>query len=309
VNSILDLIEKTLTKHVASEIDEIKIEEQPVKKGYNSQSIHRYKVIYRYHNNHKEISVIIKEARLVERKVLYHLNAQAASVPYCFADDLEMDVSANICMQDIDYCTDYSKLDTALIVDHIGSSLAHIHGANYQYKHQLGWLPFADRRYIEVILKERWKPYWDKALMNSEFVDSFKTYIPEIEVISSKIIDDMERVLMDESSHTLIHTDLHPGNVLAQNTNKVYMIDWDEAHYGSFYLDIPIQFGMPEEAEVYWGKLFNNGIEIPHKVYMERFRIASRYTGLRYMAWTLGAWADDHNNTEYLYRYLNMVVQ
>ncbi|MGE7094481.1 phosphotransferase [Lysinibacillus sp. NPDC048646] len=48
----------------------------------------------------------------------------------------------------------------------------------------------------------------------------------------------MEVILNDESSHTFIHNDPNPGNVLVHNNDDIFFIDWHEARYELLFLDI-----------------------------------------------------------------------
>lgn len=65
----------------------------------------------------------------------------------------------------------------------------------------------------------RWKPAWEKAKKNEQFLETFGKYIPEVEVIANSIVNEIEVVLNDENSYTLIHNDLNPGNVLVHNND------------------------------------------------------------------------------------------
>lgn len=108
----------------------------------------------------------------------------------------------------------------------------------------------------------RWKPAWEEAKNNEQFIETFGEYIPEVEAISNSITSDIEVVLNDESSPTLIHNDLNSGNVFVHNNDDVFFIDWEEARYGSFFLDIPLRFEF-NKAREYREVLASLGLEPP----------------------------------------------
>ncbi|MBP1993024.1 phosphotransferase family protein [Paenibacillus eucommiae] len=307
-NEHYGIINETLKLFVSSEAEILKVEEQAIAKGFSAEDIVRHKIIIMDNKEEKVITFITKRSTLIERRVLSRLYKQSANVPFNFSYNYESDEPSTIYMQDIDFDTDYSKLNIEKILRSEYKLLAHIHSKNYGLKDDLAWLPVADRVYIIKMLDERWKPFWDKALENEQFLETFAAYIPEIKAVAALIIDDMEIVINDESSHTLIHTDMHPGNVLVGSNDDLYFIDWEEAHYGSFYFDIPLRFNTYEKAEKYRQELVLQGIEIQQNYFAERYKVASRYIGLRYMAWTLGSWENNHHSLESLQSYINMIV-
>jgi thiamine kinase-like enzyme len=91
---------------------------------------------------------------------------------------------------------------------------------------------------------------------------------------------------------TLVHTDLNPSNVL-QHAGGVYLVDWQAAHYGPAYLDVPHHFHTPALAEHYRAALAAQGRALAPRAFYARWRVAARYTALRYMWWTLAAWRED----------------
>jgi aminoglycoside phosphotransferase (APT) family kinase protein len=187
------------------------------------------------------------------------------------------------------------------------SALANIHRTNHGLKEELSWLPLADRDHIETMINGRWKPAWEEAKNNERFIEAFGQYISEVEAVCSSIANDIEVVLNDESSHTLIHNDLNPGNVLVHNNDDVYFIDWEEARYGSLFLDIPLRFELIQ-ARDYREVLASLGLEIPIKRFEKQYEIASRYLGIRFMTWNLGVWTSNPIAKDGLHKYLNMVT-
>lgn len=112
----------------------------------------------------------------------------------------------------------------------------------------------------------------------------------------------------EESTYTLIHNDLNPGNVLVHNNSDVFFIDWEDARYGSLFLDFPLRCTNPEQEEKYRQFLEDQGVVYSDQHFRHLFTIASRYLGLRYMSWNLGAWSTNRQAKEDLKKYLDMVV-
>lgn len=129
----------------------------------------------------------------------------------------------------------------------------------------------------------------------------------QVEDVFGSIINDIDVVLNDESSHTLIHNDLNPGNVLVHNNDDVFFINWEEARYGSFFLDIPLRFQLDQAIE-YREVLASLGIEIPSERFEKLYVLASRYLGIRFMTWSLGSWTSNPNAKEVLQKYLKMAT-
>ncbi|MEC0260228.1 aminoglycoside phosphotransferase/kinase family protein [Paenibacillus lautus] len=102
------------------------------------------------------------------------------------------------------------------------SAPSHIHISNFGQKKELSWLPEEDSSHIEKMLYERWKPQWQAAKGNEQFRATFGEYIHLVEAVANTISEDLQYVIKDESSQTLIHNDLNPGNVLIHN-NTVYI--------------------------------------------------------------------------------------
>lgn len=186
-------------------------------------------------------------------------------------------------------------------------ALAYIHKTNHGLREELSWLPLANRDHIEKMVYERWKPAWEEAKNNEQFIEIFGKYIPEVEAISNSIVNDIEVVLNDESSHTLIHNDLNPGNVLVHNNSDVFFIDWEEARYGPFFLDIPLRLEL-DKAKEYCEVLASLGLETPFERFEKQYVIASRYLGIRFMTWNLGVWTTNPNAKDGLQKYLNMAT-
>ncbi|MFC3768759.1 aminoglycoside phosphotransferase family protein [Paenibacillus sp. GCM10012303] len=302
------LIEEAVACFISPDAVVLDLEEQPVHKGFSATDIYRHQVQVEYRNERLVTSYITKNASLKERRVLALLHRQGAAVPYSFSRDYEEDQSRYVCIQDVDYATDYGAVDAEQVLGQEFELLAHLHASNLGRRHELLWLPEADSGYISRMLRERWEPSWNRAVQDKDFAALFQSYIPDIQAAAQSIAGDLEPILNDASSHTLIHTDLHPGNVLVQNNTRIRYIDWEEAGYGSFYLDIPLRFTSLEKAEKYRMALEARGVSIDQDEFRQRYITASRYIGLRYMGWTFGSWRTDRHTLESMIQYMNMVL-
>lgn len=255
----------------------------------------------------EEASFITKLAKLTERRVLSRLFAQSAKVPYSFTTDFRSD-RALICIQDVDYQTDYHTIDVEKLQMKEMESLAYIHRINLGQQELMSWLPCADMVHIEEMIEKRWRPSWETACRDEQFREVYGDYIPEVERISASIIQEMNDVVHNERFHTLIHNDLNPGNVLVHQNTDVLFIDWEEARYGSLFLDMPLRCDRSEQLNAYQEALGEVSRAVSPAKFNQYFSIASRYLGLRFMAWNLGAWTNDTRAKEGLENYLNKVI-
>jgi thiamine kinase-like enzyme len=236
------IIQATIARFISPNAEILSINDHDLAYGVSAVALKRHEILLRDDNHGRSINLISKKASLIERLVLNRLNDQSANVPFSFTSNMTSNNREYLCMQDVDYETDYSNLDIELLQTKEQLALAHIHSVNFNKFHELSWLPFLDLRYIESVLNEKWIPSWDNAKLDSDFISNFGDFITEIEKSAEHIVKDIGKVLRDEGSHTLIHNDLHPGNTLVYKNRDVYFIDWEEAHYGSLYLDVALRF-------------------------------------------------------------------
>jgi len=306
-NEILELIQETTFQFISKKAIVLELESSPLNKGYRAVNLFRHKVLIDNQGTKECVSFITKMANKTERRILHRLFLQSANVPFSRTHDIDSENRALICIQDVDYKTNYQSLEFEMLQKKELHALAYIHKTNYGLKEELSWLPLANRDHIEKMIYGRWKPAWEAAKNNEQFIEAFGQYIPEVEAISNSIANDIEVVLNDDSSHTLIHNDLNPGNVLVHNNNDVFFIDWEEARYGSFFLDIPLRFELIKARE-YREVLASLGLETPIERFEKLYMIASRYLGIRFMTWNLGVWTSNPNAKVGLQKYLNMAT-
>lgn len=307
MNKILTLIQESTVQFIAKTAIVLEVDSSPLNKGYQAIHLSRHKVLIDNQGLKEYVSFISKMANKTERRALHRLFLQSANVPYSRTHDIDSDERALICIQDVDYKTDYQNLEFERLQNKEVHALAYIHKMNYGLRSELSWLPLANHEHIEKMIFERWKPAWEEANNNERFFETFGPYIPEVEAVFGTILNDIDVVLNDESSHTLIHNDLNPGNVLVHNNDDVFFIDWEEARYGSFFLDIPLRFEL-NKAREYREVLASHGLVMPNERFEKLYRIASRYIGLRFMTWCLGSWTSNSNAKDDLLKYLKMAT-
>ncbi|WP_106768820.1 phosphotransferase family protein [Paenibacillus faecalis] len=300
-NEILELIQEATKQFISETAIVLEIESTPLNMGYQAVNLSRHKVLIDDQGTQEYVSLITKMANKTERRILHRLFLQSAKVPFTRTHDIDSKDRALICIQDVDYKTNYQNLELEMLQKKEVRALAYIHKTNHGLREDLSWLPLADRDHIEKMINERWKPVWEKAKTNEQFIETFGKYIPEVEAVSHRIADDIEVVLNDESSHTLIHNDLNPANVLVHNNDDVLFIDWEEARYGSFFLDIPLRFDLSEV-------MASLGVETPVERFEKWYVIASRFLGIRFMTWNLSVWTTNPYAKDGLQKYLNMAT-
>jgi hypothetical protein len=311
-----DLIKDTVYCFVSPESEVLSIESTPMQPGSQSVELMRNKVRLQHKSGitedpdrAEEVSLITKQATFVERSALSRLFSQAANVPFSLTGQPLYEGRSLLCIEDVDCRTDYSKLDIAALQSKEMRALAYIHYANLGCKCDLPWLPQVDEAYLAKGINEWWRPSWERAKDNPVFAETFGTEIvTKIEDIASRIVEDMAPVIQDASTYTMIHNDLNPGNVLVHNNEEVYFIDWEEARYGSLFMDIPMRCGSLQQAEDYRRYLSLFGCDIPEQQFARLFPVASRYLGLRFMCWNLGVWQENEQARNGLIKYMEMVT-
>lgn len=256
-----------------------------------------------------DISLISKQATYIERSALSRLYAQAANVPFSLSNQPQYEGRSLLCVQDVDFRTDYSRLDIAMLEDKEMQALAYIHAANLGCREDVPWLPLVDEAHVAAAIEEGWRPSWEAALANPAFARTFGVdVIAEIEEAAQGIVSAMTPVIEDAATYTLIHNDLNPGNVLVHNNEDVFFIDWEEARYGSLFMDIPMRCSSLQQAVAYRAYLGIYGTEVPEAKFAGLFPVASRYLGLRFMCWNLGEWEHNGQAKSDLIKYMKMVT-
>ncbi|MCM3132118.1 aminoglycoside phosphotransferase family protein [Paenibacillus polysaccharolyticus] len=301
-------MQSTIDRFVSPNAEILSIKDHDLAYGTSAVELKRHEILLRNDTRDWSINLISKRASLSERRTLNYLHDQSANVPFSFTLNMTSNSREYLCMQDVDYETDYNNLDNELLQKNEQAALADIHAFNFEKYYKLQWLPLLDSRYIKSVLNEKWGPTWNNAKSDPDFISHFGDLIPEIDKVAEHIVKDMDKVLRDESSHTLVHNDLHPGNTLVHKNRNVYFIDWEEAHYGSLYIDVALRYREFSQAENYRMLMNSRGLNLSAGIFKLNYTITSRYLGLRYMSWFLSTWKDDKRWLDELNKYINMTI-
>ena len=307
----LALLLATLQRFVAPDAQIVQVASQPLSGGMSGSAVARHAVQYASAAGAATVSLITKAADSHEWRALQHLQSQRQpNVPFAHSAGVAQGERLQICMQDLGDRTRPTSLDpiSAAELAAEAEGLAAIHAANFVPHAQLGWLPAIDAGYIQDMLFVRaWQPAWQAALADERFVTVFGDEIPRVEAAAATIVADVRALLNEPESQTLIHADLNPSNVLVYG-GRPYFIDWQTAMYGPFYIDLPHHHCTLEQAEHYRLALAARGRPIARGDFAERYRVAARYIGLRYMWWTLEYWREDPSQTAWVRHYFGLVL-
>jgi hypothetical protein len=280
--------------------------------GMSGRSISRVRV--RYIDDRglaQATSLILKQASQRERRVLDRLQALPnRHVPFNHARPTEGDDAGLLCMQDLGERIRPSSLDPIdpVLEQREADGLADIHLAHFAAP-DLDWLPAADEGYFAwTIERQFFRPAWERAKQDPTFVEHFGSVIARVERRADSIVGEMTDLSQESAWRTLVHTDLNPSNVLVWQDHP-YVIDWDTAHVGSLFLDLPHHFPTLEQAERYRTALTERGMLIDRATFAGAHTIAARYVGLRYLWWTLAAWHHDPTAEPWVQHYLGMILQ
>ncbi len=309
--SVHPLLLATLQRFVAADAQIKSSTSIPLQGGMSGSAVVRHTIQYTTALDTPTTSLITKDADRHEWRVLQHLQSQQQSnIPFAHSIDTLHGERLQICLQDVGDQNRPTSLDpiteTELVREAAG--LAAIHAANFQSQPALDWLPAMSPSYVHDMLFVRaWQPAWERAVADPHFATTFRATIPRIEAAAATIVADMQALLDEPAAQTLIHSDLNPSNVLVDH-GQPYFIDWQTAMRGPFYIDLPHHHCTLTQAEHYRQALAAHGHVISRQDFAERYRVAARYIGLRYMWWTLDEWREDPAQTPWVQHYLDLVT-
>jgi Phosphotransferase enzyme family len=244
------------------------------------------------------VKVISKEASSRERHVLDLLSTQRQAIPVTWVKDPSREGRARIFQE---YAEDYPwSAPDASLTEQTADGLAAIHAAN------LGatpaWLPRADRSFVEELYLRATQQEWERNLADPDFAQEFGRYTEPLHAALDRLLDVLGELTREEQTLTLINTDITPEH-LRLARGKPCIIDWDQANYGSLYLDLPNVFSV-ETVLLYRDALARHGLDIAPTDFLERFREVGRYMGLRYLEVGLLNWRDRGEDWSHQRRFL-----
>ena len=305
------LFRETIARHVSPEPRVVEIRSWPIAPSSSGGDVLRHEVTWRAANNRKKKTrLVTKLAGLVERKTWRLLNRQhQPNVPFSHAMDYSDPQLALLCIQDVGDARRPTSLEpiTGAELALEAKGLASIHLASLGKGEELKWLPRIDRASVARSIDRMWRPAWTKVRADAEFNLTFAGDILAIEDAAEAIVDDVGALVDEADSLTLIHNDVNPSNVLVHR-GKPFFIDWQSAAFGPWYLDLPHHHSNLNQAEHYRREIAGHGSTVSAISFAERYRVAARYIGLRYMWWTLDNWQTDHSQTAWVQHYLGLVT-
>jgi phosphotransferase family enzyme len=312
----LALLQATVARHVDPAARIAGVRALPIETGASGAPVRRYELTLTggppaaSNAAPATVRLVTKEAGPVERRALAHLHARGLpGVPFSHTLAPDTGAPALVAMQDVgDTHRPNSRSPIpAVMVQREAAVLAAIHAAHWGRGADLPWLPRADRAYFARMIEQvAWRPAWERAVADPAFRAAFAADLPRVEAAAAGIVDEMAALAAAGDALTLVHTDLNPSNVL-WHAGGVYLVDWQAAHYGPAYLDVPHHFHTPALAEHYRAALAAHGIVIPPATFAACRRVAARYTALRYMWWTLAAWQEDPAAAVWVRHYFAML--
>lgn len=143
--TLQQLIKQTINQYVSSDIHIRSIKSNPVGAGLQAVELLRHHIEFLVNGVNRDISLVTKKATFIERSALSRLFLQGANVPFSLSTEPHTQDRSLICIQDVDYQTDYSHLDMDLLQHKELRALAYIHGTNMGLKKNCpGYLMWID---------------------------------------------------------------------------------------------------------------------------------------------------------------------
>ena len=243
-----------------------------------------------------------KHASQRERRVMHMLDAQGQAVPPSQGppDDCESPSHAPLLMAFARSRPPERILGDPYVplTQGVAQGLARIHAANRQRRP--AWLPRAADDYTKNINLLETQQAWQRCMTDARFRRAFGHLDGPLRESRRRLLDFLAVLEEEDECLTLINTDLHPDHIRLYGDRPVF-IDWEQACYGPLYLDLVNYFTL-ETATLYRDALAAAGFAIPTATFMQRFRTAGLYMGLRYLevgllhwlaggeAWRQGRW-------------------
>ena len=255
------------------------------------------------------IRLVLKFCSDIELTVLLRLQAlDPRHTPYIQSSTIRAADQTLACLQDLarDHRPDSLSKISVDLQEREARALADIHVD--QLDTELDWLPMADRDYYTWTIEEQFfRPAWRTALAVPQFRERFAASVDDVEHAASKTVEEMTSLSTVTEWQTLVHTDINPSNVLIVD-GQPYIIDWGTARRGPLFIDVPHHLSTRAQAEDYRIALNRRGLNIDTDSFTVAYRTAARYTGLRYLWWTLAAWQDNPGMDRWVDHYLRMII-
>jgi hypothetical protein len=321
MSEVFDLIQATIAARIAPDAQVVDIQPRDGPQGYSGATLRYYDVAYTRGGIPAQVALVTKDASLVERRTLAWLGERGLPAPFSYTADLMTDARELICMQHVGDAP--PSHESARLTAH---ALAAIHAAALGRAGELPWLPPADPAFAaEWLIDGCWRRSWQSLLdgreyiapggrrsgpiaCGAEFAAEFGAYAQPLEDVASRFLRAMSELWEAGDSLTLIHADFHDDQVRADGEHA-YVIDWDFAHYGPLYVDLPNYFTR-QEALLYRDALAELGHDIPADEFLARYDAISPYPGFKYFSIGLYNWCygDPPRQRDYVLHFIDMVL-
>jgi hypothetical protein len=257
------------------------------KQGYSGATVRIYDVDVVDNGSHSILPLVTKEVGSVERETLAVLGEQShPNVPYSYSLNWYDDDQALLCMQ---YIGNEGGAVQAPVAARAAVGLARIHARNLGRGAALHWLPRADHAYVNGgFILENWRDTWALTLQDEEFAAAYGEFTAPLRGAAEQFLASMDELWEAGDSLTLVHGDLHAGNVLIEGGTP-YFVDWEQARYGTLYFDLPNYFTL-EQSLVYRDAFEELGYALPLESFMRHYAETARMIGFKYMGFWLERW-------------------
>lgn len=249
-----------------------------------------------------EEDLAIKHASLKERRILRLLNDQGQAVPPALspASTLRSAGRAPLLMP----FARSRPMDRILgdpyvpMTQQVARGLARLHAANLEQCPD--WLPRAAADPVARLYLQATQDEWARCMDEAVFRRDYGQYDRPLRESLARLLDFVAALDEEGSCCTLLNSDLHPDHIRLYGGQPVF-IDWEQACFGPLYLDLVNYFTL-ETVMLYRDALAQAGCVIPTAAFMQRYREAGLFMGLRYLevglvnwqaggeAWLQGRW-------------------
>jgi aminoglycoside phosphotransferase (APT) family kinase protein len=240
---------------------------------------------------------ITKDASLRERQVLQLFNMQRQAIPHTVVPDSTSPGRFLVYQEFTDDRTPEdmeAKQGHQFTVD-TAEALASIHEANLGKKPN--WLPAVTEDIDKYLYLREWRDEWYRSLDDHEFRQKFGHHTEALEKSYEELIQNIVAMDSDGRFNTILSTDLNPSHIRVLD-GKPRLIDWEQAAYGPFYLDL-VNYFDKDTASLYRDALAANGKDIPEEEFIDNFSNFGKYMGLRHLGLGIMAWREGQDSEKW----------
>jgi Phosphotransferase enzyme family len=268
------------------------VDDQP-RQGFSGSVVRAYSVTYRtYHldrGGDETAHVVVKNASPLEQQVVQLLTAQNQALPEVFIPEISTSDSMPMYLERARARPLGETISDPYrpLARQVAAALARIHAANRRQCPE--WLPRVADDYVGELYLNESLVHWERCLRDNRFFTEFGQYDRQLRSAFDQFLVLMRELTAQGDTLTLINSDLNPDHILLVKDDRPVLIDWEQACYGSFYLDLPNYFSI-ETVLLYRDALADAGFTVPPADFIDRFREVGRYMGLRHLQLGLVQW-------------------